>query len=92
MTKQDFITTYQNKMNLSSKKEAEVLINGFFSTLEEILIKGEDLSILGFGKFETVIQSERVCRNPKTGDKMTVPAKKVVKFRVGKNLAEKIAK
>ena len=92
MTKQEFIALYQEKMNLSSKKESETLVNGFFSTLEEILVKGEELSVIGFGKFEVATQSARVCRNPKTGEQMQVPEKKVVKFRVGKNLAEKVAK
>lgn len=92
MTKQEFIALYQEKMKLSSKKESETLVNGFFSTLEEILVKGEELSVLGFGKFEVTTQSARTCRNPKTGEQMQVPEKKVVKFRVGKNLAEKVAK
>lgn len=88
MTKQEFIALYQEKMNLSSKKESETLVNGFFSTLEEILVKGEELSVIGFGN----TQSARTCRNPKTGEQLQVPEKKVVKFRVGKSLAEKVAK
>lgn len=92
MTKQEFIALYQEKMKLSSKKESEALVNGFFSTLEEILVKGEELSVLGFGKFEVTTQLARTCRNPQTGEQMQVPKKKVVKFRVGKGLAEKVAK
>ncbi|MGL5593623.1 MAG: HU family DNA-binding protein, partial [Cetobacterium sp.] len=53
MTKQEFIALYQEKMEITTKKEAERLVNGFFSTLEEVLVKGDDLSVLGFGKFET---------------------------------------
>lgn len=92
MTKQEFISLYQEKMEISTKKEAERLINGFFSTLEEILVNGDDLSIIGFGKFETTTKAARVCRNPKTGEEVKVPEKKVVKFKVGKGLAEKVAK
>lgn len=92
MTKQEFIALYQEKMEITTKKEAERLINGFFSTLEEVLVKGDDLSVLGFGKFEITTQSARTCRNPKTGEEIKVPEKKVVKFRVGKGLAEKVAK
>ncbi|MGL5574357.1 HU family DNA-binding protein [Cetobacterium sp.] len=66
------------------------LINGLFSTLEEILVNGDDLSVLGFGKFEVTTQSARTCRNPQTGEQMQVPEKKVVKFRVGKSLTEKV--
>lgn len=92
MTKQEFIALYQEKMEIATKKEGERLINGFFSTLEEVLVNGDDLSVLGFGKFETTTQSARTCRNPKTGEEIKVPEKKVVKFRVGKGLAEKVAK
>lgn len=92
MTKQEFIALYQEKMEITTKKEAERLVNGFFSTLEEVLVNGDDLSVLGFGKFETTTQSARTCRNPKTGEEIKVPEKKVVKFRVGKGLAEKVAK
>lgn len=92
MTKQEFIALYQEKMGLTTKKEAEKLVNGFFETLEEVLVKGDDLSIIGFGKFETTTQAARVCRNPKTGEEIKVAEKRVVKFRVGKSLAEKVAK
>lgn len=92
MTRQEFIALYQEKMEITTKKEAERLVNGFFSTIEEVLVNGDDLSVLGFGKFETTTQSARTCRNPKTGEQMQVPEKKVVKFRVGKGLAEKVAK
>ncbi|MGL4863902.1 MAG: HU family DNA-binding protein [Cetobacterium sp.] len=92
MTKQEFIALYQEKMEITGKKETERLVNGFFLTLEEVLVKGEELSILGFGKFEVTTQSARTCRNPQTGEQMQVPEKKIVKFRVGKGLAEKVAK
>lgn len=92
MTKQEFIALYQEKMEITTKKEAERLVNGFFSTIEEVLVNGDDLSVLGFGKFETTTQSARTCRNPKTGEEIKVPEKKVVKFRIGKGLAEKVAK
>lgn len=92
MTKQEFISLYQEKMEISTKKEAERLINGFFSTLEEILVNGDDLFVIGFGKFETTTKAARICRNPKTGEEVKVPEKKVVKFKVGKGLAEKVAR
>lgn len=92
MTKQEFIALYQEKMGLETKKEAEKLVNGVFNTLEEVLEKGDELSIIGFGKFEVKTQSARTCRNPKTGGEVKVPEKKVVKFKVGKSLAEKVTK
>lgn len=90
MTKQEFVALYQEKMAVSTKKEAERLVNGFFSTLEGVLEKGEELSIIGFGKFEVVSKPARIGRNPKTGEELKIAAKKAVKFKVGKALAEKV--
>lgn len=92
MTKQEFIALYQEKMGLETKKETERLVNGFFTTLEEVLAKGDNLSVIGFGKFEVVEQGARTCRNPKTGEAIKVAAKKVVKFRPGKALSEIVNK
>lgn len=92
MTKQEFIALYQEKMGIETKKETERLVNGFFATLEEVLVKGDDLSVIGFGKFEVTTQNARTCRNPKTGEAINVPAKKVVKFRAGKALSENVNK
>ncbi len=92
MTKQEFVALYQENMGIETKKEAEKLINGFFSTLEDVLVKGEDLTVVGFGKFEVKTQAARTCRNPKTGEEIEVAEKKVVKFKVGKSLAEKVTK
>ena len=92
MTKQEFIALYQEKMEITQKKEAERLINGLFSTREEVLVSGDNLSVLGFGKFKTTTQLARTCRNPKTGEEIKAPEQKVVKFRFGKGLAEKVAK
>ena len=91
MTKQEFIAKYQEKMGVSTKKEAEKLVNGFFATLEDLLVAGDDLSVIGFGKFEVKEKPARNARNPKTGEMIPVAAKKVVKFKVGKGLATKVA-
>lgn len=92
MIKQKFVELYKNNMSLSNRKEAEKLINGVFSTIEEILKNGETISFTGFGKFETKLQHARTFRNPKTGEEIQMEEKKIVKFKVGKNLASKIAK
>ncbi len=92
MNKQEFMSLYQEKMGLKTKKEAEKFVDGFLCTLEEVLITGENFTILGFGKFEVVTQKERSCRNPKTGEKILISSKKIVKFRVGSKLAENVNK
>lgn len=53
-------------------------------------MKGEEITFLGFGKFEVVERAARTCRNPQTGKEMKVEAKKAVKFKAGKALSEKV--
>ena len=52
--------------------------------------KGDKLQLIGFGTFSTVKRSARTCRNPQTGKSMNIPAKTVVKFKVGSKLAEAV--
>jgi DNA-binding protein HU-beta len=56
----------------------------------ETLEKGEKLSLIGFGTFSVSERSARTCRNPQTGKSMKIPAKKIVKFKVGSKLAEAV--
>ena len=59
-------------------------------TLEEVLVKGESVAFIGFGKFEATERAARTCVNPQTKKPMKVAAKKVAKFKPGKNLLEKM--
>ena len=90
MTKKEFIDLYAQKGEFQSKAEAERKANAFLATLEEILVKGEEIAFLGFGKFEVAERAARTGRNPQTGEEMTIEAKKVVKFKPGKGLSEAV--
>lgn len=89
MTKKEFIELYAEKGNLT-KKEAEKNVNLFLSSVEDALIKGEEVSFVGWGKWEVVERAAREVRNPQSKEIMKVPAKKAVKFKVGKLLSDKI--
>lgn len=91
MTKKEFIDLYA-KTGEYTKKEAEKAVRLFLDLVEEKLVEGEPVSFIGWGKFEVVTRAPRAVRNPQTGKKMKLKAKKVVKFRVGKTLEEKIEK
>lgn len=65
------------------------------ATLDEItkaLKKGDKVSFVGFGSFYTARRNKRTGRNPQTGEKITIPATTVPKFRPGKALREAVAK
>ena len=92
MTKKEFVELYFKKGEFTSKVDAERKLNAFLETLEEVLVNGDEISFLGFGKFEVTERSARTCRNPQTGEEMKVEAKKAVKFKAGKSLSEKVNK
>lgn len=89
MTKKEFIDLYAEKGNLT-KKEAEKGINLFLASVEEALVKGEEVSFVGWGKWEIVERAGRDVRNPRTKEIIKIEPKKVVKFKAGKILADKI--
>ena len=89
MTKKDFIEKYAAKTGVS-KKAAGEYVDAFLEILEESLIEKAGVQFVGFGTFETKITKERKGRNPKTGEEITIPAKKVVSFKVGSALKEKV--
>lgn len=92
MTKKEFVDLYFQKGEFTTKVDAEKKAMAFLATIEEVLEKGDEISFLGFGKFEVTERAARTCRNPKTGEEMKVEAKKAVRFKAGKSLAEKVNK
>lgn len=90
MNKKELIDIIAESADIS-KTEAGKALDGFMAAVEETVKKGESLSIIGFGTFSVSERAARTCRNPQTGKEMQVAAKKVVKFKVGKKLAEAVA-
>ena len=89
MTKTDLIAAVAEKTGLK-KKDAEAAVAAVLSTVAENLAKGEKVSLVGFGTFEVKERAARTGRNPHTGETMEIPATKVVYFKAGKALRERI--
>ncbi len=68
------------------ERDAENVINSFIKTVLDELKQGNKVEIRGFGTFMMKKRAARVARNPKTGEKVNVPAKEVPVFRAGKDL------
>ncbi|MBI4862843.1 MAG: HU family DNA-binding protein [Candidatus Riflebacteria bacterium] len=66
--------------------QAAATIDAFTGAIQKALKKGEDVTLVGFGTFKTKKRAARMGVNPQTKAKMKIPAKKVVKFVVGKAL------
>ncbi len=90
MTKKEFAALFAEKANFESKAEAERKLDVVLSLFEEVLVNGGDINFIGWGKFEVKDTPARIGRNPKTGVEVPIPAKKVVKFKAGKSLADKV--
>lgn len=74
-----------------TKKDAESIVNEVFEVVAEALEAGEKVQITGFGTFQTHERAARAGRNPQTGEELHIEAKKVPKFKAGKDLAERVA-
>jgi DNA-binding protein HU-beta len=87
MNKQDLISAIAEQAGMK-KTEAKASLEVVLDTITKSLIKGEDVKIVGFGSWVVQQKAARKGRNPQTGEEIQIPAKKVVKFKVGKDLAE----
>ncbi|MCF8029277.1 MAG: HU family DNA-binding protein [Desulfohalobiaceae bacterium] len=89
MTKADLIAKIAEKTGLS-KAESERALNSCLQSIEDILVQDGKLTLTGFGTFAVEERKARKGRNPQTGERITIPASKVVKFRPGKLLKESV--
>ena len=71
-------------------KEAEQGLDAVLTHIAAALESGEKVDIRGFGTFQVTEKKERQGRNPKTGETLTIAAKRVASFKPGKDLAERI--
>ncbi len=72
------------------KVTAEKALNAFMEAVTEALKEGDKVTLVGFGTFSVSQRAERMGRNPRTGEQIKIPARKVVKFKPGSKLEEAI--
>lgn len=87
LTKADLIEEVLRLTELP-RKESETIVETIFDSIIAALQKGEKIEIRGFGSFRTRQRRGRVGRNPKTGTKVEVPAKKIPFFKPSKELKD----
>jgi integration host factor subunit beta len=87
LTKADLIEEVLRITELP-RKESETIVETIFDSIIGSLQKGQKIEIRGFGSFRTRERRGRVGRNPKTGEKVTVPAKKIPFFKPSKELKD----
>jgi integration host factor beta subunit len=88
MTKSVLIEKVSEKVDSLTRKQTEIVVETVFDSIKEALIKGEKIEIRGFGNFKLKNRRSRKARNPKTGESVDVPEKRVLHFKTGKALRE----
>lgn len=92
MNKAELISAVAEKSGFT-KKDAEVAVNATIKSIEESLVNGDRVQLIGFGTFEVRQRKERTGRNPrKPGETIQIPASKAPVFKAGKALKESVNK
>jgi integration host factor subunit beta len=89
MTKADLIEDVSRALEMTPK-QSKAIVDAIFDSIRRSLHGGDKIEIRGFGSFRSRQRNSRVGRNPKTGTRVEVPAKKIAYFNPGKELAKYI--
>ena len=89
VTKPELVDAVAEKTGMK-KKDAGVAVDAVIDTITETLGKKEEVSLVGFGTFDVRARSERMGRNPRTGEQITIPASTACVFRPGRKLKETV--
>ncbi len=85
MTKAELVNRVSKRTDLN-KRDAEVMVQTVLDSIIESLQGGDKVELRGFGSFRLRDRAPRIGRNPKTGEKVSVPSKRVPYFKPGKDL------
>lgn len=90
MTKRELVIRVANKLGMTQSDVARI-IEGTFDTISQSLAEGCRWELRDFGVFEIKTRASRIGRNPRTGDQVPVPERRVVTFRPGKKMKELVS-
>ena len=90
ITKSELIEKISLKQNHLAHKDIELSIKSIIEQMSSSLSKGDRIEIRGFGSFSLHFRPPRIGRNPKSGDKISLPGKYVPHFKPGKELRDRV--
>jgi integration host factor subunit beta len=88
MTKSVLIGKVAEKVQDLTESQTGMVVDSIFESMKKALVSGDKVEIRGFGSFRLKAMKPRRARNPKTGEQVQVPAKRVMFFKVGKEIRE----
>ena len=89
MTKKEIVKTISEEIGLTQLKTKEI-VQKTFDAIVETLVEERRIELRNFGVFEVKLRKARQARNPRTGEKLWVPEKRIVTFKSGKEMEERI--
>ena len=89
MNKQELIESIADKSH-TTRSDSKKMLEAFIETVTETLARGDRVQLVGFGSFKTNERKARSGRNPRTGESVTIPAKRVPSFTAGNTLKEAV--
>lgn len=89
MNKNELVTAVAGSTGLS-KAEAAKAVDGVFQAITGALKQGDEVRLVGFGTFNVAERAQSEGRNPRTGEKIPIPASKLPKFKAGKGLKDAV--
>ena len=92
MNRSDFINEMAARFSNLGKNDADIAVNTVFEALTNALVAGRRIEIRGLGSFSISQRQARIRRNPRNGDSVAVPARRVIHFKPGKALRETVDK
>ena len=90
MTKSELITHVAQRLHYMTLGDAEIIVDTIFDSMADALAQGDGIEVRGFGSLKVKVRKEREGRNPKIGESVRIPAKRLPFFRIGKELHERI--
>jgi len=89
LTKADMAERLNEELGLN-KREAKDIVESFFNEIRQSLANNEQVKLSGFGNFDLRDKNQRPGRNPKTGEEVPISARRVVTFRPGQKLKDRV--
>ena len=90
IVKSKLLKQISNNYSSFYKKDLEKFLNIFLNEIKQALKKGERVELRNFGSWSIRIQKARISRNPKTSEKVETPQKKIIRFKMSKELFKKL--
>lgn len=90
MTRSDLVEALATRFSQLTHRDAEFAVKAILDAMGEALVKGHRIEIRGFGSFSVNRRSPRIGRNPRSGESVMIPEKRVPHFKPGKALREQV--